>query len=141
MGDFNSRLPRSEPGYVGRWNLHKKCDAGGERLLELMKQFSLRCTSTYFQPPRKHSNATYLNKQPEKPPSQIDHILVSARWSTSVRNCSTKWGPSITTHGRKYDHAMVAADVKIRLKMDKRAPRKDFKALQVKEVAAHMKDP
>ena len=29
---------------------------------------------------------------------------------------------------------MVAADVKIRLKMDKRTPRKDFKALQVKEV-------
>ena len=69
MGDFNSRLSLDEPGFTGRWCIHKRRDSGGDRLLDIMKQFSLRCASTYFQPPRRHSNATFMNVQPKKPPS------------------------------------------------------------------------
>ena len=140
MGDFNSRLSRSESGFVGRWCIHQKRDSGGDRLLDIMKQFSLRCVSTYFQPPRRHSNATYLNVQPQKPPSQIDYIIVSSRWSSSVRKCSTQWGLAIAAYGRKYDHAMVTATLKIRIKTDKRKSRKDFLSLKCPDIAKRHED-
>ena len=97
LGDFNSRLPRDTEGRVGHWCIHKNSDSGGDRLLEIMNRRSLRCISTYFQPRRNHSNATYINVQPEKAPSQIDYIIVSSRWSSSARSCSTKWGISIAS--------------------------------------------
>ena len=130
MGDFNSRLARNEDGFVGRWCIHTRQDSGGDRLLELMKNFSLRAVSTYFQPRRKHSNATYMNVQQGKAPSQIDYILISSRWSTGARDCKTLWGLPITVHGRKYDHALLAMSFKIRLKCDRRRPRKDFSSLR-----------
>ena len=95
MGDFNSRLGRDIKGRVGHWSIHKRTDSGGERLLSIMNNVSLRCVSTYFQPRRKRSNATYMNVQPDKAPSQIDHILISSRLASSVRSCKVKWGVSI----------------------------------------------
>ena len=129
MGDFNSRLSRNTENCVGRWCIHKRCDAGGERLLHIMNMSSLRCVSTYYQPRKGHNNATYMNIQPEKPPSQIDYILVSKRWSSSIRNCKTKWGVPIEAYGRKYDHALVTATFKLRLKSDRGRVRKDFNIL------------
>ena len=130
MGDFNSPLARSQAGFVGRWCIHTRQDSGGDRLLEIMKNFSLRAVSTCFQPRRGHSNATFLNIQPGKAPSQIDYILVSSRWSTGARDCKTQWGLSIAVHGRKYDHALIAMNFKIRLKCDRKRPRKDFTSLR-----------
>ena len=130
MGDFNSRLARNESGYVGRWCIHTRRDSGGDRLLEVMRKFSLRCVSTYFQPKRRHSNATYMNIQPGKAPSQIDYILISSRWATGARNCKTAWGLPIAIHGRKYDHAFLTMSFKLRLQCDRRRPRKDFSALK-----------
>ena len=111
------------------------CDEGGDRLVEIMRKFSLRCCSTYFQPPKKHSNATFMNVQPGKPPSQIDYIFVSQRWASSARCCSTKWGLPIAAYGRKYDHALVLMKFKLRLKCDNSDKRKDFKALNNPEVS------
>ena len=130
MGDFNSRLARNESGYVGRWCIHTRRDSGGDRLLEVMRMFSLRCVSTYFQPKRRHSNATYMNIQPGKAPSQIDYILISSRWATGARDCKTTWGLPIAVHGRKYDHAFLTFSFKVRLQCDRRRPRKDFSALK-----------
>ena len=135
LGDFNSRLPRDTDGRVGHWCIHKNSDTGGDRLLEIMNRRSLRCVSTYFQPRRNHSNATYINIQPEKPPSQIDYIIVSSRWSSSARSCSTKWGISIASHGRKYDHGLVVMSFKSRLKCDRRSERKDFSSLKCEEIS------
>ena len=75
MGDFNSRLARDIDNHVGRWSIHKYSDSGGERLLSIMNTISLRCMSTYFQPSRNHNNATFMNVQSDKPPSQIDNIF------------------------------------------------------------------
>ena len=136
MGDFNSRLKRNITGFTGRWSIHNRCDEGGERLLELMRKFGLVCSSTYFQPRKRHSNATFMNIQPDKPPSQIDHVFVSQRWASSVRSCATKWGLPIQAYGRKYDHAMVQMKFKLRLKCKRTGKRKDFKALNNTEVAA-----
>ena len=100
-----------------------------------MKVISLRCVSTYFQPPKNHTNATYINIQPKNPPSQIDYIHVSTRWASSVRCCKTTWGPTIDAHGRKYDHAFVRINLHIRPKRQRTSKRKDFSALRSTDVA------
>ena len=135
MGDFNSRLKRNITGFTGRWSIHNVSDEGGDRLLEIMHKFGLVCSSTYFQPKRRHSNATFMNIQPDKPPSQIDHIFVSRRWASSVRSCAVKWGLPIQAYGRKYDHALVEMKFKLRLKCSRSSKRRNFKALTDAEVA------
>ena len=71
-----------------------------------MKKLDMRCVSTYFQPRKNHNNATYMNKHPDKAPSQIDHVIVSSRWASSVRYCEVRWGIPINVYGRKYDHKL-----------------------------------
>ena len=107
MGDFNSRLARDTEARVGHWCIHKYQDSGGERLLEIMNKTELRCVSTYFQPRKNHSNATYMNKQQGKAPSQIDYVIVSSRWASSVRSSKVTWGIPIMVHGRKFDHGLI----------------------------------
>ena len=130
MGDFNSRLPRDTDGRVGHWCIHKRGDSGGDCLLNIMQKVSLRCMSTYFQPRRNRNNATFINIQPEKAPSQIDYILVSSRWASSARTCRTKWGIAIESYGRKRDHALVLMNFKIRLRRERTCNRKDFTSLK-----------
>ena len=133
LGDFNSRLARNEEGYVGRWCIHDKRDKGGDILMDIMRTFSLKCVSTYFQPRRKHNNATYMNIEPNKPPSQIDYIIISSRWASGTQNCKTLWGPSIKSYGRKYGHASVKGTFRIRLKCSRTRKRKDFCALKTSD--------
>ena len=100
----------------------------------MMNIASLRCVSTYFKPRKNHSNATYMNIQQDKPPSQIDHILVSRRWASSVRSCKVKWGISMKAYGRKYDHGLVKMKFKVKLKSKKQEARKDFSSLYSPDV-------
>ena len=72
-----------------------------------------------------------MNIQQDKAPSQIDHILVSKRWANSVRRCKTKWGIAIQAYGRKYDHALVYMEFRMRLRNERPSKRKDFKALKL----------
>ena len=140
LGDFNSRLRRNIANHTGRWSIHNRNDEGGDRLLEIMKTFSLHCVSTNFQPPRRHSNATYMNIQPQLPPSQIDHIIVSTRWASSVRDCKTVWGLSIKAHGRKYDHATVVMTFKLKQRTKKMSGKRDIRALKTPEAAKRFED-
>ena len=48
MGDFNSRLSRNISSRVGRWCIHTQRDRGGDRLLEIITKYDLRCVSSYF---------------------------------------------------------------------------------------------
>ena len=116
IGDFNCKLGRSVAGMTGRWNIHKYANAGGKMLLSLMERRKLCAVSTFFQPKRNKTNATYLAKDPKYGPSQIDHIIVSRRWSSSVSDCKVSWGVSCQRWGRIYDHGLVRATFKARLK-------------------------
>ena len=93
------------------------------------------CQHIYYQPQRRHSNATYQNVDPNKAPSQIDLILVSSRWATSIRDSKTSWSLPISAYGRKYDHALVKVTYRTRLKCDNRSQRKNFALLNTQEVA------
>ena len=140
LGDFNSRLKRDIENHTGHWSIHNKNDAGGDRLLQIMQMFSMKCISTCFQPPRRHSNATYINVQPHLPPSQIDHIIVSTRWSSSVRCCKSMWGLSMKAHGRKYDHALVMMTFKLKQRNKRPSLKRDFQSLKSPEVAKNFEN-
>ena len=67
---------------------------------------------------------------------QLDYILVSNRWLTSVQDASVKWGPSEhrNIQGRA-DHALVCCSWLWRLQTRKSEKRKDFGDLNAKTEA------
>ena len=104
----------------------------GQQLLDIMRRLKLTAISTFFQPRRRKTNVTYLAKDPVYMPSQIDYILISSRWATSVRKCQVKWGISCQRWGRKYDHGLVCCTLISRMKMQRKATAKlDFSLLKV----------
>ena len=84
LGDFNSKLGRNIGKLTGNWSVQSKSNKAVKELLDLMLQSKLTAASTRFQPPRDKNNATYLAKDPQYKPSQIDYILISERWLPSV---------------------------------------------------------
>ena len=94
LGDLNARLPRSYERLTGRWCIHKHADlyGGGDAILDLMRNHRLIAASTLHQPRRRHSNATFIPRDPHYKPRQLDYILCSARWASSVRNSRVCWG-------------------------------------------------
>ena len=117
LGDFNCKLARSVQGATGKWNIHKRASAGGQILHSIMERRNLYAVSTMFQPKRNKSNATFLSRDTNYGPSQIDHILVSSRWASSVSDCKVSWGISCQRWGRRYDHGLVCATLTTRVKM------------------------
>ena len=99
MGDRNCRLPRSHGKRTVRWCIHTRATAGGLELLEMMERLDLQAASTRFQPLRNHTNATYIPKDPRYNPLQLDYILTSSRWASSVRQSHVRWGVSIRRRG------------------------------------------
>ena len=84
LGDFNSRLPRSTEKLTGRWCTHRYEDDGGKMIMNLMRKNRLVAASTLHQPRRRHTNATFIPRDPRYKPKQLDYIICSARWVSSV---------------------------------------------------------
>ena len=133
LGDFNCKLARNVPNLTGRWCVHKQSNKVGEDLLDLMRRHNLFAISTFFQPPRKKSNATYLPRDKIYAPSQIDYVLISNRWATAVQNCKVKWGVSCQRWGRLYDHGLVSCMFVSRVRSGKPSKRFDFSLLRTNE--------
>ena len=131
LGDFNSCLPRLHDKLTGRWCVHARPDnhGGANRLLDIMKKHQLIAASTLHKPRRNHTNATFIPRDARFRPKQLDYILCSTRWVSSVRSSRVRWGISIQRWGRKYDHGLVECKWKAHPKANKRMPRPDFSAL------------
>ena len=101
MGDMNAKLARSRQGITGKYCMHAKADKGGERLEEIMQATHLSAASTYFCPPGKAplGSATYRPKVSGWAPSQIDYVLISRRWLSSVLSSKVEWRHSIVRFG------------------------------------------
>ena len=117
LGDFNCKLGRNIQKLAGKWCIHKTPNTEGKQLLELMRRTKLTAVSTFFQPRKRKSNATFLARDPRYKPSQIDYILISSRWVSSVRDCKVKWGIACQRWGRHYDHGMISCLLKSRIRM------------------------
>ena len=94
LGDLNCNLARNQQHLTGKWCVHKYSSKEGKDMLALMQRYKLSTVSTFFQPKRGKTNITYLPKDPLYKPSQIDYVLMSSRWATSVKDSKVKWGVS-----------------------------------------------
>ena len=75
-----------------------------------------------------------LLAQAETPQAQkqIDHILVSNRWRSSVTDCRPCWAPSIhrSITGKRSDHALLGCSWKWRMRVVKKEAVPDFSVLR-----------
>ena len=62
---------------------------------------------------------------------QLDYVLVSKRWLSSIENCKVRWGPAIhrDLHGHKNDHALLSCRWCWKIRSHKSTPAKDFSVL------------
>ena len=132
LGDLNCKLRRNDSGVTGRWCIHKTHNAEGKKLADFLRRNRLVAISTFFQSRRGKSNATYLAKDPLYKPSQIDYIMISSRWATSIVNSKVKWGISLQRWGRPYDHGLVDCVLRMRIKCGKggRVALRDYSRLK-----------
>lgn len=119
LGDFNGRLVRLAKGVSGRFCVHRHADEVGRALTKLMRERKLFAASTAFQPRKRRrsklGNATYIMDKAGtsgQPPAQIDYVLVSRRWMSSVRRCQVDWTLPIQQYKRRSDHGMVVAYIR-----------------------------
>ena len=86
--------------------------------MDLMRAHDLFAVGTAFKPKAKRwdssarkcvCNASYIDKDRKKRPRRLDHICVSNRWKSMIKNTKIKWGPSEHRFGRKFDHGLVSA--------------------------------
>ena len=103
----------------------------------MMERLDVQAASTRFQPLRNHTNATYIPKDPRYNPLQLDYILTSSRWASSVRQSHVRWGVSIRRWGRRYDHGLVECTWQVRLATKRRiAPTPDYATLKRDPIVA-----
>ena len=104
----------------------------------LIERHQIRAVSTYLQPKRGRSPCTYINNMPGNAPSQIEYIMISKRWPSSMQQCNVQWGVTMWQFSRgKYDRGALIALSKSRCKISRTFQRKDFRTLRAKPKIAH----
>ena len=90
IGDWNAKVGSQEtPGVTGKLDLGVRNEAG-QRLLEFCQENTLVIVNTLFQ---KHKRRLYTWTSPDgQPQNQIDYILCSQRWRSSIQSSKTRLG-------------------------------------------------
>jgi len=117
MGDFNAKVGKGKiEEIVGPYGLGIRNERG-DRLLQFCQKESMKITNTWFQ---LHPRRLYTWKSPADGPhniirNQIDFILISRRFSSTVKRASTYPGADVPS-----DHVLLVAVTKITLASGKR---------------------
>ncbi|XP_055388146.1 uncharacterized protein LOC129616516, partial [Condylostylus longicornis] len=90
MGDFNAKIGKEELAQrvAGKFSMHEETSENGHRLLQFASETSLKIKSTSFK--RKEIHKGTWKIPGTNLANQIDHVLISTRWSSSiidVRSC------------------------------------------------------
>ena len=90
IGDWNAKVGSQEtPGVIGKSGLGVKNEAG-KRLIEFCQENALVTANTLFQ---QHKRRLYTWTSPDGlHRNQIDHILCSQRWRSSIQSAKTRLG-------------------------------------------------
>ena len=90
IGDWNAKVGSQEtPGVTGKFGFGIQNEAG-ERLLEFCQEKALVIANTVFQ---QHKRRLYTWTSPESQHrNQIDYILCSQRWRSSIQSTKTRPG-------------------------------------------------
>lgn len=80
---------------------------------------------------RKELERILVRSKREKLGKQIDYIMVSSRWKSSIQSCRTRWQPAMhrDIHGEKNDHTLVECIWKWRMRVTKSKRSKDYTCL------------
>ena len=90
IGDWSAKVGSQEiPGVIGRFGLGVLNEAG-QRLIEFYQENSLVIANTLFQ---QHKRRLYTCTSPDgQHRNQIDYILCSQRWRSSIQSAKTRLG-------------------------------------------------
>ena len=110
IGDWNAKVGSKEtPGVTGKFGLGIQNEAG-HRLIEFCQENALVIANTLFQ---QYKRRLYLWTSPDgQYRNQIDYILCSQRWRSSIQSAKTRLGADCGS-----DHEFLIA--KFRLKLEK----------------------
>ena len=110
IGDWNAKLGSQEmPGVTGKFGLGIRNEAG-QRLIEFCQENTLVIANTLFQ---QHKGRLYPWTSPDgQHQNQIDYILCSQRWKSSIQSAKTRPGADCGS-----DHKLLIT--KFRLKWKK----------------------
>ena len=90
MGDWNAKVGSPEiPGVTGKFSLGVQNEAG-QRLTVFCQENALVIANTLFQ---QHKRRLYTLTSPDgQHRNQIDYILCSQRWRSSIQSTKTRLG-------------------------------------------------
>ena len=109
IGDWNAKVGSQEtPGVTGKFGLGMRKEAG-QRLIEFCQENALVIANTLFQ---QHKRRLYKWTSPEgQHQNQIDYILCSQRWRSSIESTKTRLGADCGS-----DHELLIAKFRLKLK-------------------------
>ena len=90
IGDWNAKVGSQEtPGVTGKFGLEIQNEAG-QRLIEFCQENALVIANTFFQ---QHKKRLYTWTSTDgQHQNQIDYILCSQRWRSSIQSAKNKTG-------------------------------------------------
>ena len=109
IGDWSAKVEIQEtPGVTGKFGLAVQNEAG-QRLIEFCQENALVIANTLFQ---QHKRRLYTWTSPDgQYRSQIDYILCSQRWRSSIQSANTRPGADCGS-----DHELLIAKFKLKLR-------------------------
>ena len=109
LGDWNAKVGSQEtPGVTGKFDSGIQNEAG-QRLIEFCQENSLVIANTLFQ---QHTRRLYTWTSPDgQHRYQIDYILCSQRWRSSVLSAKTRPGADCGS-----DHELLIAKFRLKLR-------------------------
>ena len=108
-GDRNAKVGSQEtPGVTGKFGLRVQNEAR-QRLIEFCQKNTLVIANTFFQ---QHKTRLYSWTSPDgQPRNQIDYILCSQRWRSSIQSAKTRPGANCGS-----DHKLLIAKFRLKLR-------------------------
>ena len=109
IGDWNAKVGSQEtPGVTGKFGLGTWNEAG-QRLIEFCQENALVIANTLFQ---QHKRRLFTwTSQDGQHGNQIDYILCSQRWRSSIQSAKTRLGGDCGS-----DHELLIAKFRLELK-------------------------
>ena len=109
IGDWNAKVGSQEkPEVTGKFGLGVQ-DEAGQRRIQFCQENALVIANTLFQ---QHKRRLYTRTSPDgQHQNQIDYILCSQRWRSSIQSAKTRPGA-----GCGSDHELLIAKFRLKLK-------------------------
>ena len=116
IGDWTAKVGSQEtPGVIGKFGLGVQNEAG-QRLIEFCQENVLVIANTLFQ---QHKRKLYTwTSSDGQHQNQIDYILCSQRWRSSIHSAKTRPGADYGS-----DHKLLIAKFRLKLKKEGKTTR------------------